>query len=272
MLAGVPEVYVRAGVFLALAAALLALERLAPRKRRMGLTRQRWLTNGLLVGLNTVLMRGIGVLAPLASAGVAAAWAEHEGVGLLNVLTLPLWARCVVALLALDFAIWLQHVAFHRIGWLWRVHRVHHADRDVDVTTALRFHPVEIALSAAFKSCLAIMLGAPPAAVLVFEIALNAGAMFNHANLALPRWLDAALRLVIVTPDMHRVHHSIRREEHDSNFGFWLSIWDRLLGSYRAHPLGGHADMTIGLKEHQTDAPSRLWWSLALPFRKSAGA
>jgi sterol desaturase/sphingolipid hydroxylase (fatty acid hydroxylase superfamily) len=157
-----------------------------------------------------------------------------------------------LALLALDLAIWVQHLASHKIPLFWRLHKVHHADRDIDVTTAVRFHPVEIALSMLWKIVVVVPLGAPPLAVLLFEVILNACAMFNHANIALPAWLDGALRVAIVTPDMHRVHHSVLRREHDSNYGFNLSLWDRLFRTYTAQPEKGHRGMTVGLSPYQT--------------------
>jgi sterol desaturase/sphingolipid hydroxylase (fatty acid hydroxylase superfamily) len=167
----------------------------------------------------------------------------------------------------LDFAIWLQHVLSHRVPALWQVHQVHHADRDFDVTTALRFHPVEIGLSMLYKVVWVLALGAPVAAVIIFEVILNAFAIFNHANVALPGRLDRALRVVIVTPDMHRVHHSVLAREHHNNFGFNLSVWDRVFGTYTAQPRDGHDGMTIGLPQFQSEAPARLAWSLSLPFK-----
>jgi sterol desaturase/sphingolipid hydroxylase (fatty acid hydroxylase superfamily) len=177
----------------------------------------------------------------------------------------PVWLEGFLAVLILDFAIWLQHLITHRVPLLWRFHRVHHADRDMDVTTAIRFHPVEIAASMLLKIGLVYLLGPAALAVLVFEVLLNGTALFNHANLRLPPRLDAAPRLILVTPDMHRVHHSTLRQEHDRNFGFALSVWDRLAGTYLAQPAAGHQAMTIGLA-WQDDRPSRLGWSLLLPF------
>jgi sterol desaturase/sphingolipid hydroxylase (fatty acid hydroxylase superfamily) len=176
----------------------------------------------------------------------------------------------VIALLALDLAIWVQHLASHKVPIFWRLHQVHHADRDIDVTTAVRFHPVEIALSMLWKIAVVIPLGASPFAVFLFEVILNACAMFNHANIALPPWLERIVRLFIVTPDMHRVHHSVERREHDSNYGFNLSLWDRLFATYTAQPEGGHRGMTIGLSQYRSDGPTRLIWSLAVPFRGPA--
>jgi len=262
------EPLLRAGVFVGVLLALIGVERLAPRRSRSGAYLAHLRTNLLLVGANTAIARGAALLVgPLAATG-AALWAEAHGFGIFHVVEAPTWVAGVAAFLLLDLAVWAQHVLFHRAPLFWRFHRVHHADRDFDATTGLRFHPVEIVVSMIWKAAVVIALGAPVAAVIVFEIALNACAMFNHANVALPRRLDALLRPVIVTPDMHRVHHSVHRDEHDTNFGFCLSVWDRLCGLYRAQPREGHEGMTVGLADAQDDAPSRLWWSVVLPFRQ----
>nr|WP_308446179.1 sterol desaturase family protein [Roseovarius pelagicus] len=186
----------------------------------------------------------------------------------MNTIHLPGWLGVILTVLIFDFAIWAQHLITHKVPILWRLHRVHHADRDIDVTTAIRFHPVEIALSMLLKIGLVYLLGPPAIGVIAFEIILNGTAMFNHANLRLPLWLDTVLRYVLVTPDMHRVHHSDIRAEHDSNYGFALSIWDRMFGTYIPQPAAGHDGMTIGL-QWQDDRPSKLGWSLWLPFRKN---
>ncbi len=177
------------------------------------------------------------------------------------------WPGRVGSSFSFDFAIWLQHLITHKVPLFWRFHRVHHADRDFDVTTALRFHPVEIAASAMLKVGLVYLIGPSALAVIVFEVLLNATAMFNHANLRLPLWLDRVVRLVLVTPDMHRVHHSIHRAEHDSNYGFSLSVWDRIFRTYVPQPAAGHDAMTVGL-EWQDDRPMKLAWTLWLPFRR----
>ncbi len=203
---------------------------------------------------------------PLLAVG-AALDAQARGWGLFNALALPGWLEITLAILILDLAIWAQHLVSHKVPILWRLHRVHHADRDMDVTTAIRFHPVEIALSMLLKIGLVYGLGPAAIAVILFEILLNGTAMFNHSNLNLPLWLDALLRRVLVTPDMHRVHHSVHRHEHDSNYGFALSIWDRVFGTYVAQPAQGHDDMTVGLR-WQDDRPGRLLWSLRLPFAR----
>ncbi len=250
-----------AGVFVVMA----ALEALWPRRARVQARIARWRTNGALVVIDTLLVRGVALLAPALAATGAAAWAQAQGFGLFNVIAAPALAEIVLAALALDAAVWAQHVAFHRAPLLWRLHRVHHADRDLDASSGLRFHPAEIAISMLWKAAVVVALGAPVVAVIVFEVLLNATAMFNHANVKLPTWLDRALRLVLVTPDMHRVHHSVRVEELNTNFGFCLSLWDRASGLYRAQPQGGHEAMTIGLEAHQDEAPAKLGWSLVFP-------
>jgi sterol desaturase/sphingolipid hydroxylase (fatty acid hydroxylase superfamily) len=231
----------------------------APRVRR-------WATNLSIVALGIATVRAIGFVGPSVLAVGAAAWADAKGWGLLHALSLPGWIGVCVALLVLDFAIWLQHVASHHVALLWRLHQVHHADVDIDATTALRFHPIEIGLSMLYKSAWVVALGPSVLAVVLFEIILNSCAMFNHANINLPPWLDRGIRTLVVTPDMHRVHHSVIGHEHNSNFGFNLSIWDRLFQTYTDQPAHGHAGMTIGLPTYQSSAPTHLGWSLRLPF------
>ena len=206
----------------------------------------------------------MAIALPLLAVG-AALDAQAQGWGLFNAVAWPAWLEIIVAILILDFLIWGQHLITHKVPILWRLHRVHHADVDMDVTTAIRFHPVEIALSMILEIGVVYLLGPAAIAVIVFEILLNGTAMFNHANLRLPLWLDAIVRRVLVTPDMHRVHHSVHRDEHDSNYGFALSIWDRMFGTYIAQPREGHDDMAVGL-EWQDDRPARLGWALSLPF------
>lgn len=189
------------------------------------------------------------------------------GWGLFNQLNWPIWVEIVLSILLLDFAIWAQHLITHKVPLFWRFHRVHHADRDMDVTTAVRFHPVEILASMLLKIGLVYLLGPQALAVLLFEVLLNGTALFNHANISLPRAVDRIVRLVLVTPDMHRVHHSVLRAEHDSNFGFALSIWDRIFGTYVSQPAGGHDGMKVGL-QWQDERPARLGWALWLPFRR----
>lgn len=260
------ETLIRLGVFLGLFALLAAVEALAPRRVRSQSRSHRWVTNWGITLANTLTLRAIAFALPLLAVG-AAVDANAQGWGVFNLLGWPVWLEFVLAVLILDFSIWLQHLITHKVPLLWRLHQVHHADVDMDVTTAIRFHPVEIALSMLLKIGLVYLLGPAALAVIVFEIMLNGTAMFNHANIRLPLWLDAIVRRVLVTPDMHRVHHSVHRSEHDSNYGFALSIWDQMFGTYIAQPKAGHDDMQVGL-EWQDDRPSRLGWSLSLPFSR----
>ncbi|GAA6156451.1 sterol desaturase family protein [Pyruvatibacter sp. HU-CL02332] len=255
---------IRLAAFAGLLTLFILAEALWPRRDRALGRFQRWTTNGLMTILNTVALR---VAVPVLAVG-AAGFAQRMDVGLLNMLDVAQWVTVLAAIILLDAAIYAQHLVFHHVPVLWRIHRVHHVDRDIDVTTALRFHPVEILLSMVIKIALVVALGAPPAAVIIFEVLLNGTAMFNHANLRLPLGFDRALRWLIVTPDMHRVHHSVRVPETNSNFGFNLSLWDRLFGTYKDQPDDGHTSMTIGLSEFQDDRPARLGFSLWLPFSK----
>jgi len=253
-----------AGVFLVMA----AVEFFWPKRKLIASKGRRWLTNiGISVTAGVLIRLMATAIVPIAAVAVAF-YAEDHQIGLLNHAPWPTWLKVAASLVLLDLAIWAQHLASHKIPVLWRLHKVHHADRDIDVTTAVRFHPIEIGLSMLWKIVVVLVLGAPPLAVFLFEVILNACAMFNHANVALPGWADAILRLVVVTPDMHRVHHSVRRREHDSNYGFNLSLWDRLFRTYTAQPEGGHQGMTIGLNTYQNEEPSKLGWSLVLPFRR----
>ncbi len=258
------EPIIRLVVFLGVFGVMAAWEATRP-GRALTLGRwPRWGVNWAIAALDAAVVR---LLFPAAAVG-AALDAQAQGWGLFNALDWPVWVEVLATLVALDFAIWFQHLVSHKVPALWRLHRVHHADRDVDVTTAIRFHPVEIALSMLFKIGLVYALGAPALGVIAFEIVLNGCAMFNHANIRLPRAVDRALRWIVVTPDMHRIHHSVRREETDSNYGFNLPWWDRLFGTYTVDPRDGQEAMTLGLAEHQTRDPARLGWSLALPFRR----
>lgn len=265
----VHEPLIRGIAFGGVLALMLGAEALWPRRKRALARIQRWPTNLAFVALGGLVARLL-VFLPAPLAGVTmAVFAERIGFGALNVIAAPVWLEMLAAILLLDLAIWVQHVAFHRIPQLWALHAVHHADRDIDATTALRFHPVEIAISTLYKAVVVAFVGAPVAAVLVFDVLLNACATFNHANLKLPAAAERALRLVLVTPDLHRVHHSIHADEHTSNYGFCLSIWDRLFGALREAPRGGHDGMIIGLSAYQSAAPARLLWSMALPWRPS---
>lgn len=260
------EIFWRFGSFLSLFALFAALEALWPRRLRRLPRARRWPTNLAITVLNSLALRGLAVLLPLLAIG-AALDAGAQGWGLFNRVGWPFWAEMLAAILILDLAIWAQHLITHKVPLLWRFHRVHHADRDMDVTTGFRFHPVEILFSMGLKIGLVYLLGPSALAVMVFEILLSGTALFNHSNLALPLWLDRAVRLVLVTPDMHRVHHSVHREEHDSNYGFALSLWDRIFRTYVAESKAGHDGMTVGL-EWQDERPARLGWALWLPFRR----
>ncbi len=260
------ETLIRLGIFLGLFCLFALAEALLPRRARSQPRSTRWLTNWSMTVLNTLTLRLLAFALPLLAVG-AAVDASRNGWGLLNWLDWPAWIEITATILFLDFAIWAQHLITHKIPLLWRLHRVHHADCDIDVTTAIRFHPIEIALSMLLKIGLVYLLGPAALAVILFEIILNSTAMFNHSNLALPLWLDRALRVVLVTPDMHRVHHSTHRHEHDSNYGFSLSIWDQMFGTYVAQPEDGHDNMAIGLR-WQDERPAKLGWSLRLPFDK----
>lgn len=261
------EPIIRLSAFAGVLIAMMLWELLAP--RRNDVTRLvRWISNLGVVVLNTLVLR---LLFPTAAVGLAIT-AERNGWGLLNTLAPPTWLSFVVSLAVLDVAIYLQHVLFHAVPVLWRLHRMHHADLAFDVTTGLRFHPVEIILSMCFKLAVIAALGPPVAAVLVFEVVLNATSMFNHGNVRIPLTLDRLLRLVVVTPDMHRVHHSIVPRETNSNFGFSVSWWDRLFGTYRAQPEGGQEGMTIGIEQFRTSRDRWLDTMLVQPFQGPASS
>jgi sterol desaturase/sphingolipid hydroxylase (fatty acid hydroxylase superfamily) len=208
---------------------------------------------------------------PAAAAGVAL-FAKQRGWGLLNAVDWPIWAEAAVAVVVLDFVVYLQHVMFHAIPALWRLHMVHHADLDLDASSGVRFHPGEIVISLGIKASAIVALGAPPLAVLIFEVVLNATSIFNHSNLYLPLGLDRVLRLIVVTPDMHRVHHSTVVRESNHNFGFNLPWWDRLLGTYQPQPGAGHEGMDIGLSQFREERRQGLWGLLAMPATGRPGA
>ncbi len=254
---------VRLAAFSGVLVLMLAWELLAPRRALANPRIVRWSNNLGIVVLNTVLLR---LVFPAAAVGVALL-AESRGWGLLAMLELPGWLTVLIAVLVLDLAIWAQHVIFHAVPALWRLHRMHHTDTDFDVTTGLRFHPIEILLSMLIKAAVIILLGAPAVAVLIFEVLLNATSMFNHGNVRLPARLDRVLRWVVVTPDMHRVHHSWHPEETNSNYGFNLPWWDRLFRTYRAQPRDGHEGMTIGINLFREPGDLRLDRLLLQPFR-----
>ncbi|MEJ2388122.1 MAG: sterol desaturase family protein [Chromatiaceae bacterium] len=262
------EPAIRLGSFLGIFALMAVWELLAPRRALTVSRGLRWASNLGIVVLNTLVLR---LLFPAAAAGVAALAAAREW-GILNIYPVPPLLSLVLAVVALDFVIWLQHVLAHAVPALWRLHRVHHADLDYDLTTGARFHPLEILLSMLIKSAAVLVIGPPVAAVVIFEVLLNASSMFNHSNVRLPAALDRPLRWVLVTPDMHRVHHSVEHDETNSNFGFNLSLWDRLFGTYRDQPRAGHAGMTVGIRDHRDPREvDRLPGMLALPFRGPVG-
>jgi len=259
------ESLIRLGAFTGAILVMALAESLFPRRSLIVSKPLRWWNNLGLFALNTLVAR---LLLPIGAVGVAQV-AEANGWGFFNQLDMPGWLAIVLAFVLLDFTIYLQHVLFHAIPALWQLHRVHHADLDIDASTGLRFHPLEIALSLGIKLVVICLLGAPLWSVLTFELLLNATSLFNHANVRLPTWLDRVLRLIVVTPDMHRVHHSIDVRETNTNFGFNLPWWDYLLGTYLAQPKKGHEAMTIGLAEMRDETyTQRLRWMLVLPFLK----
>ncbi|MBO1518725.1 sterol desaturase family protein [Oceanisphaera pacifica] len=258
------EPWIRLGCFVGILLLMMWWEWRSPRRPQPQNRSQRWPRNLLLLVINTLILRWCF---PLAAVG-AALLASEQNWGLFNAWPVPTWLSLVLSLLILDLLIYLQHRLLHALPLLWRLHRVHHADVGFDVTTGLRFHPLEILLSMLVKLSAVILLGAPPLAVLLFEVLLNATAMFNHANINLPTRLDIVLRRILVTPDMHRVHHSVTPAETNSNFGFNLPWWDRLFGTYQAAPKAGHVGMTIGLTQFRTPAEQRLHQQLLQPFRR----
>jgi len=256
------EPALRFGAFAGAMLAMMVWELAAPRRRLAVPRLVRWSNNLALVALDTAVLR---LAFPLLAVGMAQV-ALERGWGLFNLLDWPYWLEFALALLVFDFVIYGQHVLFHKVPLFWRFHRMHHADLDFDTTTGIRFHPFEIVVSMGVKLALVVLIGPSVLAVLVFEVVLNATSLFNHGNVSLGR-ADPILRRLIVTPDMHRVHHSVVREEHDTNFGFNLSFWDRLCGTYRAQPAAGQDGMTIGLDLYRS--PRELWLDRMLlqPFR-----
>jgi sterol desaturase/sphingolipid hydroxylase (fatty acid hydroxylase superfamily) len=252
-----------AGVFVVMA----AWEWIVPRRKQSVARTWRWPNNLGVVVVDTLFVR---ILFPTAAVGLALI-AEAQGFGVFNTVAIPWWIAVVLSVVVLDLAIYLQHVLFHAVPTLWRLHRMHHADLDIDVTTGLRFHPIEIVLSILIKFAVVAVLGAPGAAVLIFEVLLNATSMFNHSNVRISASIDRVLRWFVVTPDMHRIHHSILSRETNSNFGFNLPWWDHLLGTYRAKPEAGHEGMTIGIEQFRDPRELRLDRMLLQPFRGDAG-
>jgi sterol desaturase/sphingolipid hydroxylase (fatty acid hydroxylase superfamily) len=257
------EVTIRLGFFFGIFAAMAVWEVFSPR-RRLHLGRSvRWLNNLGLVFLNSFVLR---LLFPAAAVGMAV-FSSEQGWGLFNYMEVPATIAILVSIVAMDFVIYLQHVMVHAVPALWRLHRVHHADIDMDVTTGARFHPLEIIVSMLIKFATIMVLGPPVVAVVIFEVILNATAMFNHSNVRIPETVDRIMRWLVVTPDMHRVHHSVEDDEANSNFGFSLPWWDRLFGTYRDQPRAGHEAMSIGI--HTYNKPKLVVWlpgMLMLPF------
>jgi sterol desaturase/sphingolipid hydroxylase (fatty acid hydroxylase superfamily) len=262
------EIAIRLGFFFGIFFLVAACEILAPRRALTTSKANRWFANLVIVGLNPLSVRLVFPVLPVA---VALLGAERQW-GLLNNLDLPYWLEVAIGVIALDFSIYLQHVLHHAVPALWRLHMVHHADLDFDVTTGLRFHPIEIVISMGIKIMTVAALGPPALAVLIFEVALNATSMFNHSNIHIPITVDRVLRLFVVTPDMHRVHHSVIIRETNSNYGFNLPWWDRLLGTYKDQPEKGHERITIGLSQFRDPKRLTLPWLLILPFIGDPGA
>jgi sterol desaturase/sphingolipid hydroxylase (fatty acid hydroxylase superfamily) len=259
------EMLIRLGFFFGVLLIIALWEFFWPRRQLSFSRSKRWPSNLGIVAVDSVILR---LIMPILAIGIALV-AQQNQWGLFNIIRFPYWLAVLVSVIILDFVIYLQHVMFHAIPLFWRIHRMHHTDLDIDVTTGLRFHPIEIILSMLIKISAVILLGAPAISVLIFEVLLNATSMFNHGNIYLPKYADKIIRSLIVTPDMHRVHHSIIRHETHSNFGFNLSIWDRALMTYIAQPKEGHHDMTIGLEIFRDPKNLRLDKLLLIPFIKT---
>jgi sterol desaturase/sphingolipid hydroxylase (fatty acid hydroxylase superfamily) len=259
------EALIRLSAFIACFTLLMFAERLAPRRRRGIALRARWGGNLGLVAVDTIVLRTV---LPITAVGVAALVHARDWGFLGAIVSLPAWLDVVVSVVVLDLAIYFQHRLFHAVPALWRLHRVHHTDPELDVTTGLRFHPVEMLLSVGFKAGVVIVLGPPVGAVVLFEVLLNAGSLFSHANLRLPATVDGLLRAVLITPDMHRVHHSADPTETNTNFGFTLSWWDRLLGTYRGQPKSGHDALVIGVEGFAASSVLSLYRLLIQPLLK----
>ena len=257
-------VYIRLTAFILFFLLFALLETLFPRRKRSLNRLERWPGNLIITALNTILGRALSFIIPAS----AALWASENNFGLFNIYEIPLWFSFTVSFLALDLLIYFQHRIFHTFKILKRVHRMHHTDPDIDASTGLRFHPAEIVLSMIIKSAAAVVLGAPAAAVTFFEIVLNSAAMFNHANMNIPLSADSIIRKFIVTPDMHRIHHSVLQYETNSNYGFFLSCWDHIFKSYTKEPQEGHEGMEIGLKKYSGKKYSSLAGMLKTPFEK----
>jgi len=256
------EAKIRLAFFLGTFAIVGLLETVSPRRTLTTSKAGRWFANLAVIALNPISIR---LVFPIVPVGMAL-FAQERSWGFLNHVGLPYWLEVVIAVILLDFTIYLQHVLHHAVPLLWRLHMMHHSDLDIDVTTGMRFHPIEIVLSLGIKIAAVAVIGPPVLAVLIFEVALNSTTLFNHSNLLIPESLDRILRILVVTPDMHRVHHSVIIRETNSNYGFNLPWWDRLFGTYKAQPERGHEGMTIGLSQFRDPKRLALPWLLVLPF------
>lgn len=256
------ESYIRLGSFLGIFALLTAWEISSPKRELLQLRRFRWFGNIGLIVISSVLIR---FLIPTAAVGVAL-HVEQDQVGFLNHYDMPFFVQFFIAFVLMDLAIYFQHVIFHALPMFWRFHRVHHSDLDCDITTGIRFHPFEMIISILFKFLVIISIGAPVLAVVVFEVVLNAASMFTHSNIKIPQSIERMVRLILVTPDMHRIHHSINENETNSNFGFFISTWDRIFGTYIKEPALGHENMQIGLQGFREPKWQNLRWLIYLPF------
>ncbi|MFK5913501.1 MAG: sterol desaturase family protein [Woeseiaceae bacterium] len=259
------ESYIRLGSFLGILVLLTIWEISSPKRELLQLRRFRWFGNIGLIVISSVLVRFI---IPTAAVGVAL-HVQQDQVGFLNQIELPFIIKFFIAFILMDLAIYFQHVIFHALPIFWRFHRVHHSDLDCDITTGVRFHPFEMVISILYKFLVIISIGAPVITVVIFEIALNAASMFTHSNIKIPQSIERLLRLIVVTPNMHRIHHSINENETNSNFGFFISIWDRLFGTYIKEPKEGHENMQIGLEDFREPKWQNLRWLLYLPFVSS---
>jgi len=258
------EVNIRLGFFFGIFLLIAAWELIWPRRVLTSKKTVRWYSNLGIVFLNSLILRWLFPVMAVTMAYLA----QERGWGLLNMLSLPLGIELIISLISLDLVIYFQHRMFHRVPLFWRLHSMHHTDLDLDVTSGARFHPVEIILSMLIKIAVVILLGPTGLAVIIFETLLNTTAMFNHGNILIPKRIDQTLRWLIVTPDMHRVHHSIIPRETNSNFGFNLTWWDRIFGSYKHQPVKGHHDMTIGLEQFRDPKYLHLHWLVILPLLK----
>ncbi len=262
------ESAIRLGIFLGVFLVVALGELAAPRRHLITSKSARWFANIGIAVTNTALVR---FLFPVAAVGMAVIGAQRQW-GMFNNVSVPYWVAVVLSVVILDFVIYLQHVMFHAVPVMWRLHMMHHADLDFDLTTGTRFHPIEIIISMLIKMAVVVLIGAPAASVIIFEVLLNGTSMFNHSNVFLPVRADSVLRLFVVTPDMHRVHHSVFDFETNSNFGFNVPWWDRLMGTYRDQPKLGHEGMTIGLNQFRDPSRLSLPRMLALPFTGEPGS